>query len=207
VQEAALAKVSGTVLRVEIDNGGVYEAHIRKADGTEVEVKVNSSFEVTAVNAFDGRGPGGPGHGRGGRADLAAVAERLGVTTAKLRSAVEAARPADKPADRGADRAAAIASALGVETSKVQEILDANRPQRGAGPRSGRPDDSALVTALANGLSKTEAEVRAALTKAEEAHRAAHETRESAMYAAVAKALGKDVADVEAAFEAARPTR
>ena len=49
VKAAALAKVDGTVLRVETDNGGVYEAHIRKADGTEVEVKVDKDFNVTAT--------------------------------------------------------------------------------------------------------------------------------------------------------------
>jgi uncharacterized membrane protein YkoI len=54
VKQAALARVDGTVLRVETDDGGVYEAHIRKADGTEVEVKVNRQFKVTAVEA--GRG-------------------------------------------------------------------------------------------------------------------------------------------------------
>src|SRR3954468_13264548 len=76
VEAAALAKVAGTVIRTETDNGGVYESHIRKSDGTEVEVKVDKNFDVTAVNAFDGRGgPGGPhGHGPGG-ADIAAVAK------------------------------------------------------------------------------------------------------------------------------------
>jgi uncharacterized membrane protein YkoI len=49
VKAAALAKVPGTVVRVETDNGGVYEAHIRKADGTEVEVKVDKDFKVTAT--------------------------------------------------------------------------------------------------------------------------------------------------------------
>jgi hypothetical protein len=49
VKEAALAKVDGTVLRVETDEGGVYEAHVRKADGAEVEVKVDKDFAVTAV--------------------------------------------------------------------------------------------------------------------------------------------------------------
>ena len=63
VKEAALAKVPGaTVLRVETDDGGVYEAHVRKSDGTEVEVKVNKAFEVTAVEEH---GPGGPGGHRG----------------------------------------------------------------------------------------------------------------------------------------------
>ncbi len=53
VKQAALAKVSGTVLRVETDEGGVYEAHIRKSDGTEVEVKVDKAFNVTAVEEHD----------------------------------------------------------------------------------------------------------------------------------------------------------
>ena len=52
-REAALAKVDGgTIERVETDadHGSPYEAHVRKADGTELEVLVNKSFEVTAVN-------------------------------------------------------------------------------------------------------------------------------------------------------------
>ena len=55
VRAAALARVAGTVLRVETDFGGVYEAHIRRSDGTEVEVKVNRRFEVTAVEEHSGR--------------------------------------------------------------------------------------------------------------------------------------------------------
>jgi hypothetical protein len=53
VREAALAKVSGgTVERVETDadHGSPYEAHVRRSDGTELEVLVNKDFEVTAVN-------------------------------------------------------------------------------------------------------------------------------------------------------------
>jgi hypothetical protein len=55
VKAAALDKVAGgTVLRVEtdVDHGSPYEAHVKKSDGTEVEVLVNSSFQVTAVNAM-----------------------------------------------------------------------------------------------------------------------------------------------------------
>jgi hypothetical protein len=62
VKAAATAKVSGTVDRVETDDGGVYEAHITKSDGTHVEVKVDKSFKVTAVNEMGAGGPGGPGH-------------------------------------------------------------------------------------------------------------------------------------------------
>jgi uncharacterized membrane protein YkoI len=53
VKAAAQAKVpGGTVLRVETDadHGSPYEAHVRKSDGTEVEVLVDKSFDVTAVN-------------------------------------------------------------------------------------------------------------------------------------------------------------
>jgi hypothetical protein len=55
VKAAALAKVpGGTLERVEtdVDHGSPYEAHIRKADGTELEVLVNSAFQVTAVNTM-----------------------------------------------------------------------------------------------------------------------------------------------------------
>ena len=54
VRAAALARVSGTVERVEtnVDSSAPYEAHIRKADGTEVEVQVNRDFTVAAVNAM-----------------------------------------------------------------------------------------------------------------------------------------------------------
>jgi hypothetical protein len=53
VRAAALDKVvGGTVERVETDadHGSPYEAHIRRSDGTELEVLVNKDFSVTAVN-------------------------------------------------------------------------------------------------------------------------------------------------------------
>ena len=54
VRAAALAKVQGTVERVEtnVDSSAPYEAHIVKSDGTEVEVQVNSDYTVAAVNAM-----------------------------------------------------------------------------------------------------------------------------------------------------------
>lgn len=54
VRAAALAKVSGTVERVEtnVDSSAPYEAHIKKSDGTEVEVRVNSDYTVAAVNTM-----------------------------------------------------------------------------------------------------------------------------------------------------------
>jgi hypothetical protein len=60
VKAAVLAKYPGaTFVRVETDSDGVYEAHITKADGTEVAVEVDKSFAVT------GEEQGGPGGHRG----------------------------------------------------------------------------------------------------------------------------------------------
>jgi hypothetical protein len=59
VRAAAVAKVSGTVERVEtnVDSSAPYEAHIRKSDGTEVEVQVSKDYKVVAVNDMGGRHP------------------------------------------------------------------------------------------------------------------------------------------------------
>ena len=62
VKQAALDKVSGaTVIRVETDSdGSPYEAHLQKSDGSEVTVKVDKQFNVTAVESgFGGGGPPG----------------------------------------------------------------------------------------------------------------------------------------------------
>ena len=54
------------MLRVEtdVDHGSPYEAHVRKSDGTEVEVLVDSSFTVTAANTMQHPYPPAPGSGR-----------------------------------------------------------------------------------------------------------------------------------------------
>ncbi len=51
VRDAALAAVPGaTIQRVETDaEGAKYEAHMTKADGSEVTVKVDATFKVTSV--------------------------------------------------------------------------------------------------------------------------------------------------------------
>jgi hypothetical protein len=60
---ASLAAVPGaTIIRVETDSGGAtYEAHMKKADGTDVTVKLDSNFKVTATQS--GFGSGGPAGG------------------------------------------------------------------------------------------------------------------------------------------------
>jgi hypothetical protein len=62
VTAAALAAVPGsTVIRVETDSSGAaaYEAHLRKADGTEVTVLVDKNFAVTKTETGFGPGPKG----------------------------------------------------------------------------------------------------------------------------------------------------
>ncbi len=64
VKAAVLAEYPGaTFVRVETDSDGVYEAHITKADGTEISVEVDKSFAVTGVEH------GGRGGHHGGRGD------------------------------------------------------------------------------------------------------------------------------------------
>ena len=70
VKAAVLAKYPGaTFVRVETDSDGVYEAHITKADGTQVAIEVDKSFAVTGEEQggpgghhgdHDGDGPGSP---------------------------------------------------------------------------------------------------------------------------------------------------
>jgi hypothetical protein len=57
VTNAAEAAVSGaTVDRVETDaEGATYEAHMTKADGSHVTVKINADFSVAGIE--DGPGP------------------------------------------------------------------------------------------------------------------------------------------------------
>ena len=42
-------------VETDVDHGSPYEAHVRKSDGTELEVLVNKDFAVTAVNTMGHR--------------------------------------------------------------------------------------------------------------------------------------------------------
>ncbi|MBI5104995.1 MAG: PepSY domain-containing protein [Solirubrobacterales bacterium] len=197
VRAAALEKVpGGTVLRVETDEGGVYEAHVRKSDGTEVEVKVGKDFAVTSVETRPA-GRGGPG-GHGPRFDTAALAKSLGVTEARLQAALQATRP-DEGGDRNTEMAAAIAKSLGGDATaaKVADVLDANRPDRSASHDRGA-DRTAPAAALAKTFGVTEARAQAALD-------AAHDAKHDDLAAALAEELGLGTAKVQAALDAQRP--
>jgi len=56
VRAAALAKYPGaTILRVETDSDGVYEAHLSTTDGKRVTVEVDKAFKVTGEESGPGR--------------------------------------------------------------------------------------------------------------------------------------------------------
>jgi uncharacterized membrane protein YkoI len=68
VTAAAQAAVpGGTIIRVETDNDGVYEAHMTTTDGKEVEVQIGADFTVTKTNERGAHGRDGRGHGDGHR--------------------------------------------------------------------------------------------------------------------------------------------
>ena len=101
VKAAALAADPGaTIIRVETDSAGSpYEAHITKADGTQVTLKIDANFKVTSTEQGFGAGPGGqapptgsaPGRGVRGRGE-----PRRGTASG-------AVRRADSPFRRRAD--------------------------------------------------------------------------------------------------------
>ena len=67
-EAAAKAAVPGaTVIRAETDSSGAapYEVHMQKADGTDVTVELNSSFQAVKTISGFGPGPAG-GHGPAG---------------------------------------------------------------------------------------------------------------------------------------------
>ncbi len=69
VTAAAKAAVPGaTIVRVETESSGAaYEAHMQKADGSYVTVKLDSAFKVTSIDA--GFGGPGPRSGSGSSSD------------------------------------------------------------------------------------------------------------------------------------------
>ena len=129
--------------------------------------------------------------------DLSALATELGVSTERLKAALEKTRPArSQDGDRrGGDKAAELAKELGVSTARVEQAM---RTAFEAG--SGRPDQAAFVKSLASSLKLDEAKVRTALEKARAAHEAEHAAERKQMAAALAKELNIPAAKVEAAF-------
>jgi hypothetical protein len=192
---------------------------IRKTTALVTAAALIGTGGLTAAQAATSSGTDSanrPGHRHGGAlstTQLAAIAGDLGVTTAQLRTALQASKPA-KPVDgaaRGAGMATALAAALDTDVAKVREILDANRPAKparaSAGTPKSKPSNTKLIAALAGGLDLDAATVKAAFAKIERARKAEHDARQAAMHAAVAAQLNLGADAVKAAFEANRPAK
>ncbi len=140
VKAAALAKVPGaTVLRSEKGgrDGAAYHALVRKSDGSEVVVLVNSSFTATSVQTRPAGGRGGRGHGGPGGEHAALT----GDTAAKVKAAAAAKVPGGtvlRSEKGGRDGAAYHAHVRKSDGSEVVVLVDASfeatsvqeRPQR-----------------------------------------------------------------------------
>jgi len=90
VTAAAVTKVGGTVDSATTENdsdnaNAAYEAHVTKADGTHVEVILDKSYTVLAVEA--GHGPGGHDHGRNGHGPGSGETELTGDVATKAKAA------------------------------------------------------------------------------------------------------------------------
>jgi hypothetical protein len=97
----------------------------------------SASTGSTGAGAQTQAGPGTPP-----ATQLKSLADALGVSVAKLRSAMESTRPAAGGQPTG-DPSAALAKALGISRAKVQQAMQSARPQAGSLPRGFAPPEGA----------------------------------------------------------------
>ena len=116
-----------------------------------------SSTAPASAPAFREVHRGGPGGPRG--AFLDDLAQKLGVSEEKLRTALEDVRP-DRPDPD--EHVAELAKALGISEAKVREAFD---KLQAAGPRAGAGPPDSLVEGVAKDLGVSEAKAREALEK------------------------------------------
>ena len=148
VTAAAQAAVpGGTVVRVETDRDGTYEAHVTKTDGTHVEVKVDTSFTVTAVQTRPTGGPGGD-HGGPGRGETALTGNAATKVTAAAQAAVPGGTVGRVETDRDGTYEAHVTKTDGthvevkVDTSFTVTAVQ-TRPAGGPGGDHGGPGHAA----------------------------------------------------------------
>jgi hypothetical protein len=128
-------------------------------------LKVSEAEVKAAFNAVRKQGQGGPPGLRSGPDELAAtLAKQLGVSQAKVRTALDTAFQAQRESHVD-EIAGTLATALKVDKAKVAAALAALRPAPGSGPRDHPPGDGGIAAALARKLGVPVADVRAALQK------------------------------------------
>lgn len=141
---------------------GAYALGTQADDGSAAAAKAAATPTATPGGVPFGHGPRGlggpgrPGPGFAGRPGFDGLAGKLGVSEAKLRTALEEIAKAHRD-----DFATELANALGIDRAKVEAAFDKLRPKRPDRPHVRRP--GALAAALAKELGISTAKVRAAL--------------------------------------------
>jgi uncharacterized membrane protein YkoI len=155
IQTAVAAKYPGaTVNRASTETDGkstdAYEAKVTKADGTRIEVFLDSAFAVTGEKADTGRGGhrgrhGGRGRGGNGETPL------TGATLASVKSAVLAAYPGST-VDRastetdGKSTDAYEAKVTKADGTKIEVFLDKAFTVTGNKAQPARPSKTSSTT-------------------------------------------------------------
>jgi uncharacterized membrane protein YkoI len=131
-RDAATAAVPGTAGRASTEDpsdasGAAYEVHVTKADGSEVEVLLDSSFKVIKTQASKH----GRGHGHGGRDGGNRETELTGATAQSAKDAATAAVPGTAWRASTEDPSDASGAAYEVHVTKsdgseVEVLLDSS---------------------------------------------------------------------------------
>jgi DNA-binding MarR family transcriptional regulator len=195
----AVALSSGAyALGSQAGDGGAIASSSGDAGAAAGGTGAATAIAASRTRDRDHDGPGDRG--------LSTLADRLGVTPAALRTALQELR-ATQPsrAARRAKVASALAAALNIPVAKVTAALDDAAPDRGA-------KRDTLSTALAAELKLDAATVRAALDKvlAGRGRDGGHDRRGGRgdrLAAALATELKVDAAAVRAALDKVRPGR
>jgi DNA-binding MarR family transcriptional regulator len=145
-QTTALALAGAVALA-----SGAYALGTQVDDGNAAAAKTPN-----AAPAFAG-GPGRPGFGHHGGPRFDGLADKLGVSEAKLRAALT-----EIATEHRTDFAQRIADALKIDRAKVEAAFDKLRPKR---PERRPRAPEAFAAALAKELGLTTAKVQAALEK------------------------------------------
>jgi AraC-like DNA-binding protein len=149
----AVALASGAyALGTQVDDGNAAAAN--NGNGKAAPAFAGGPGFGHGPRGFGG-GPRGFGHGPGGPV-FDGLADKLGVSEAKLRAALE-----DIAKTHRTDFAQKLADALKIDRAKVDAAFDKLRPKRPDRPRAPR----AFAAALAKELGVTTAKVQAALAK------------------------------------------
>ena len=194
VATAATAAFAAYAVGSQTNSGGQAGAHVNGAPG------------YGPAGFGYGPGPGHPGDGPGrhrfGGPNLSALAAKLGVSTAALKSALQSLRPsqADRAAQRDAEQQK-LADALGVSKDKLAAALAKLRPVPASGPRDMHgPGD--FAAALAKELGLQTSDVTAAFDKLRASHEAQEQAERDAFAQKLADKLGISVDKVKSVFAA-----